>query len=196
MLGDQNLILPQGRSIDCGLSMRMVSELPGFASCILSQNVYSDNGRVLLLERGSEAFGEYRPPSEPGQTRIFVLWTRIKTPGGVVINLDSPGADSLGTSGLPARVNNHWWKRLGAAVLLSVVQSAFAYKTAQASNTNGAGAVAVYQNTSQTGNSLAEKVLDTTINIKPTLYKNQGDRSTIYVARDLDFSSVYALRPR
>ena len=59
MLGDRNMILPKGRSIDCGLSMRLVSDLPGLASCIVSQNVYSDNGKVLLLERGSEAAGEY-----------------------------------------------------------------------------------------------------------------------------------------
>jgi type IV secretion system protein VirB10 len=196
MLGDRNMILPKGRSIDCGLSMRLVSDLPGLASCVLSQNVYSDNGKVLLLERGSEAVGEYSSALAQGQRRLFVLWTRVKTPSGVVISLDSPGADDLGTSGLPGRVNNHWWQRLGAAFLLTIVQDAIAYKTAQASNAGGAGGVAVYQNTAQAGNDLAAKVLESTINIKPTLYKNQGDRGTIYVARDLDFSSVYALRPR
>jgi type IV secretion system protein VirB10 len=194
-LGDRNLILPKGRSIDCGLSMRLISDLPGLASCILSENVYSDNGKVLLLERGSEAVGEYSAAMAQGQKRIFVLWTRIKTPSGVVINLNSPGADELGTSGLPGVVNNHWWERLGAAALLTLVQDAIAYKTAEVSN-SGTGTLAVYQNTSQTTNNMAETILASTINIKPTLYKNQGDRGTIYVARDLDFSSVYALRPR
>jgi type IV secretion system protein VirB10 len=194
-LGDRNLILPKGRSIDCGLSMRLISDLPGLASCILSDNVYSDNGKVLLLERGSEAVGEYSAAMAQGQKRIFVLWTRIKTPTGVVINLNSPGADELGTSGLPGLVNNHWWERLGAASLLTLVQDAIAYKSAQVSN-GGQGTLAVYQNTSQTTNNMADTILENTINIKPTLYKNQGDRGTIYVARDLDFSSVYALRPR
>jgi type IV secretion system protein VirB10 len=196
MIGDRNMILPKGRSIDCGLSMRLISDLPGLASCVLSQNVYSDNGKVLLLERGSEAVGEYSAGMAQGQKRIFVLWTRIKTPKGVVINLNSPGADDLGTSGLPGAVNNHWWERLGAAVLLTVVQDAIAYKTAQASNSGTGGTLAVYQNTSQTTNNMAETILASTINIKPTLYKNQGDRGTIYVARDLDFGSVYALQPR
>lgn len=195
MIGDRNMILPKGRSIDCGLSMRLISDLPGLASCIVTQNVYSDNGKVLLLERGSEAVGEYSAGMAQGQKRIFVLWTRIKTPTGVVINLNSPGADDLGTSGLPGMVNNHWWERLGAAALLTIVQDAIAYKTAQVSS-SGTGTLAVYQNTSQTTNNMAETILASTINIKPTLYKNQGDRGTIYVARDLDFGSVYALRPR
>jgi type IV secretion system protein VirB10 len=195
MLGDRNMILPKGRSIDCGLSVRLVNDLPGLASCIVSQNVYSDNGKVLLLERGSEAVGEYSSSMAQGQKRLFVLWTRIKTPTGVVINLNSPGADELGTSGLPGKVNNHWWERLGAAALLTIVQDAIAYKTAEVSNGSTAS-LAVYQNTGQTTNNMADTILASTINIKPTLYKNQGDRTTIYVARDLDFGTVYALRPR
>ena len=99
-LGDRNMILPKGRTIDCALSMRLVNEVAGMASCVLSQNVYSDNGRVVLLERGSEATGEYASAMAQGQRRLFVLWTRIKSPEGVIINVNSPAADSLGTSGL------------------------------------------------------------------------------------------------
>ena len=191
MLGDRNMILPKGRTIDCGLSMRIITEVSGMASCILPQNIYSDNGRVVLLERGSEATGEYSASMQQGQRRLFVLWTRIKTPDGVIINLDSPAADALGTMGMDGYVDNHWWDRLGAAFLLSMVQDAIAYEVAK--NTPPGGTT-VYANTASTGSSMAEKVLASTINIKPTLYKNQGDRCTIYVARDLDFGSVYALR--
>lgn len=196
MIGDRNMILPKGRTISCGLSMRLVNEVAGMASCVLSQNVYSDNGRVVLLERGSEATGEYVASMAQGQRRLFVLWTRIKTPAGVVINLNSPAADNLGTSGMDGYVDNHWWDRIGAAFLLSMVQDAIAYETATKSDGGSSQSVAVFQNTSQTGNRMAEKVLESTINIKPTLYKNQGDRGAIYVARDLDFGSVYALRAR
>ncbi|BEV13147.1 type IV secretion system protein VirB10 (plasmid) [Asticcacaulis sp. DW145] len=191
-IGDRNMILPMGRSIECGLSVKIISDLAGLTSCVLTQNVYSDNGRVVLLERGSEATGEYRSVSERGQRRLFVIWTRIKTPNGVVINLDSPGSDSLGTTGLPGLVDNHWWERVGGAFLLSTIKDAIAYKTAEASSGTAGGVV--YQNTAAAGDRMAEKVLDSTINIRPTIYKNQGDRGSIYVARDLDFGRVYGLR--
>jgi type IV secretion system protein VirB10 len=42
---------------------------------------------------------------------------------------------------------------------------------------------------------LAEKVLESTINIPPLIYQNQGGVVGIYVARDVDFSSVYELQP-
>lgn len=196
MMNDRNMVLPKGRTIDCGLSMRLVSEMAGMASCVLSQNVYSDNGRVLLLERGSEATGEYVAAMTQGQRRLFVLWTRIKTPNGVVINLNSPAADGLGTAGMGGYVDNHWWERIGGAFLLSLVQDAIAYKTAKEAGGNGTQSVALFQNSTETGSNLAEKVLENTINIKPTLYKNQGDRGSIYVARDLYFGSVYAVRAR
>jgi type IV secretion system protein VirB10 len=196
MLGDRSLLLPKGRTVDCSLSTRVVSDLAGMATCVLTSNVYSDNGRVVLLERGSEAVGEYGAVVAQGQRRLFVLWTRVKTPSGVVINLNSPAADALGTSGLEGYVDNHWWERIGAAFMLSLVQDAIAYKTAEATGGGGAQGTAVFQNSSQTGDRLAEKVLDSTINIKPTIYKNQGDRATIFVARDLDFGTVYALRAR
>jgi type IV secretion system protein VirB10 len=193
-LGDRSLLLPKGRTVDCSLSTRVVSDIAGMATCVLTSNVYSDNGRVVLLERGSEAVGEYSSNVSQGQRRLFLLWTRVKTPAGVVINLNSPAADALGTSGLDGYVDNHWWERIGAAFMLSIVQDAIAYKTAEASA--GGGGTAVYQNSAQTTNRFAEKVLDSTINIKPTIYKNQGDRATIFVARDLDFGTVYALRAR
>ncbi|KLB47832.1 hypothetical protein XEUV329_21750, partial [Xanthomonas euvesicatoria] len=48
--------------------------------------------------------------------------------------------------------------------------------------------------TSNTSDQLAREALEATINIPPTLYAQQGEAVSIYVARDLDFSDVYDLR--
>jgi type IV secretion system protein VirB10 len=194
-IGDQNLLLPMGRFIDCALTIRMINEVSGMASCVLQSDVVSDNGRTILLEKGSEATGEYIAQMSVGQRRLFVLWNRIKTPYGVYVNVGSPGADGLGTTGLDGYVDNRWAERIGAAFMLSLVQDAIGYETAKASSSGGGSTgVVAFQNTNQTGSSIAQRVLESTINIKPTLYKNQGDRASIYVARDMDFGSVYALR--
>jgi type IV secretion system protein VirB10 len=196
-MNDQNLLLPKGRQADCILTGRIVDDVPGFTSCALAQNLYSDNGRVLLLERGSELTGEYGISNQLGSERLFVTWSRVKTPDGIEIDLSSPGSDRLGTSGLPGHLDNRWGARIGAALLLSVVKDVAVAVINNQSKSSGT-AVNVQtspgQNTMNGTSALAEEVIKQTIKVRPRLTINEGDRIAIYVARDLDFSPVYALK--
>jgi len=192
-LADRNMTVAKGAMIDCVLKTRLDTTVPGMSSCIVTRNIYSDNGKILLVERGSEVVGEYTTGVQQGRNRIFVLWTRIKTPNGVVISLDSPGTDSLGGAGLGGHVKYHFWRRFGAAMLLSVVDDAASY----AANRNRNGGTTVnLGSTANAAGDMADTVLQQTIHIPPTLYKNQGDRINIFVARDLYFGDVYGLRTR
>src|ERR1019366_6277557 len=60
MLGNRSLILPKGTGFTCALKTKVVSAASGFVSCLVQRNVYGDDGRVLLIERGSQVDGEYR----------------------------------------------------------------------------------------------------------------------------------------
>jgi type IV secretion system protein VirB10 len=199
---DQNLVLPKGRQADCILTGRIIDEVPGFTSCVLASNLYSDNGQVLLLERGSELSGEYGVANQPGSRRLFVTWNRVKTPQGVEVDLSSPGADALGTSGVPGVVDNRWPERVGAALILSFIKDvsvAVINSQTREKNTNGTSLTIqqqqpVGQNSVNTGFTLADEVVRQTIKTRPTITINEGSRISIYVARDLDFSPVYALK--
>ncbi|EBS2538945.1 conjugal transfer protein TrbI, partial [Salmonella enterica subsp. enterica serovar Livingstone] len=41
---------------------------------------------------------------------------------------------------------------------------------------------------------MAKVALENSINIPPTMYKNQGDIITIMVGEDIDFSDIYELK--
>ena len=56
-------------------------------------------------------------------------------------------------------------------------------------------ATIVLPSTTANSSKLAEKVLESTINIPPLIYQNQGGLVGVYVARDVDFTSVYELKP-
>lgn len=196
---DQNLVLPKGRTADCILTGRIMDEVPGFTTCVLATNLYGDNGRVLLLERGSELVGEYGVTNQMGLERLFVTWTRAKTKNGIDIDLSSPGSDRLGTSGLPGHLDNRWGQRVGAALLVSLVKdvTVAVIATQQKDNTNGTSVNVVAppgQNTINATGSLAEEIIKQTLKVRPRLTINEGERISITVARDLDFSSVYALQ--
>lgn len=195
LLGNRNLLLAKGTLLDCVLNTAINSTIPGMVSCTLTRNVYSDNGKVLLLERGSQVTGEFGGRVRTGQTRIYVLWNRIKTPKGVVVNLDSPGSDALGRSGVDGDVDRHWGERIGNAFLLSLIQDAIGYAATRGNNQNGSQQM-FFQNTQQAGDNMATTILKDSLQIPPTITKKQGERVAIFVARDLDFSAVYDLMPQ
>lgn len=192
---DANLTIPKGGAIDCNMTTRVVTEISGFTSCMVSQNVYSANGRVLLIERMSEVQGEYGAVGQPGQRRVYVLWSRIRKPDGSTIDIASPSTDALGAAGIDGVVDNRWFERIGSAYMLSIFKDFLAASAASQAGPNNSGGTVLYQNSLATSNSLAEKVLSQSINIKPVVYAHQGARVSIYVARDLDFSSIYEIQP-
>jgi len=194
-LGNVSLTLPQDTSFTCALTTKVISATSGMVGCQVQRNVYGADGRVVLVERGSHVSGEYRIASvKPGMVRIPVLWTRIRTPLGVVVDIDSPATGALGESGIDGYVDNRWTERIGAAMLLSLIDDSVKLVIQNQANERRGDTIVLPSTTANTSK-LAEKVLDSTINIPPLVYQNQGGIVGIYVARDVDFSSVYELRP-
>jgi len=188
-LPTQRLLLSKGAFIDCTLETAIDSTLPGLTTCVTATDTFGADGTVVLLDRGTKLIGETRGQVQQGMARVFVLWTEARTPGGVVVPLDSPGADELGRSGLPGEVNRHFWQRFGAAILISTIDGAVQAGVQSASRGNGT----VIYNPSP-AQDVTSEVLKNTLSIAPTVTKNNGDRIQVLVARDVDFSSVYELR--
>lgn len=191
-LSDRNLLLTQGTMIDCVLLTRLVSTQPGMISCQATRDVLSNNGNVVLVDAGSKFIGYQQAGIAQGQARVFVVWSRLITPAGVTINLDSPGTGPLGEGGLSGAVDYHFGDRFSGAILVSLIGDLGRW----ASNRGNSGGDGIrFDNTTDGAANAVTTVLENSINIPPTLYKNQGERVGIFVARDLDFSSVYDLRP-
>jgi type IV secretion system protein VirB10 len=189
-IGNRDTIIAMGTSIPCVLETALQSDQPGFATCVINRDVLSDNGRVVLLEKGTQVIGEYRGGLKRGQSRLFVLWNRAKTPTGVIITIASPATDAVGRAGFDGYVDDHWLERFGSALLLSIVSDASQFagqRLQQSSNIQANGSTQA----SKQGAAIA---VEQSINIPPTLIKHQGELVNIMVGRDLDFSQIYKLR--
>lgn len=194
-LTNPDTLLTQGTVIRCVLQTRIISDIPGFASCTVTGPVYSFDGKRLLLPKGSKVFGQYG--AGPVGSRLAVVWNRILTPTGIDVNMSSPGVDNLGGSGLPGYLDSHWPSRISSALLISLMSDAFLYegeKHGPNTNSIGSGGVVVqspYQsNTAQTLQSLANQAVRQSANRPATLSINQGTVISIYVAKDVDFGGV------
>ena len=188
MVADRNLLLSAGTVIPCTLQTAINSTQAGFVSCVINHDVYSENGRVVLLDKGTKVLGQYSGGITQGQARLFVLWTRALTPRGVAIDLGSPAADSLGRAGLPGGVDTQFWARFGVGLVISVLEDA---STIASRAVAGQGTY-----TTEVPGNTAQTVLQNTMSIRPILKKNQGDTAAIFVAKDFDFRTVYDVRLR
>lgn len=127
-----NLLLPKGTYIGCSLDTRLVSSIKGGISCTVSNDVYSSNGSVLLIEKGSKITGFFEAGQmKDGLNRIFVVWQEIRTPNHINIPVYSGASDELGGSGIEGWVDHHWLERFGASILLSVIDDGFNSLTAR-----------------------------------------------------------------
>jgi len=191
VMPDRRFLLPKGAFIDCTLETAIDSSLPGMTTCITATDVWSADGSVVLLERGTKLVGETRGEVRQGQERLFVLWSEARTPTGVIVELASPGTDALGRSGVTGEVDTHFAARFGAAILISLINAGTAALVA--SQSNGGSSVVIAP---QGASDVVSEVLRQTVNVPPTIRVAQGGRMQVLVARDVSFADVYALARR
>ncbi|MER8759496.1 type IV secretion system protein VirB10 [Mesorhizobium sp. M0976] len=211
-------LVAQGTMIKGVLETAIQSDLAGMVRAVVSEDVWSFDGRRVLIPAGSRLIGEYRSGLATGQTRVFIVWTRLLRSDGMSVQLGSTGTDELGRSGMPGEVDNHYFERFGSAILLSVVGGATQFIANLGNDQNGSNTNQTYtdpqtgqtvtiqtqpnqylqsarqigaQQVSQSLNRIAEEALRNSINIAPTIHVDQGSRIMVFVRRDLDFSEFY-----
>jgi type IV secretion system protein VirB10 len=183
-------LVGQGKFIFGTLALAIHSDLPGQIEAVINQDVYGEQGEKILIPRGSHLIGEYRSGLSNNQSRLFTVWTRIKEPNGIVIQLGSEGTDSLGRAGVTGQVDYHFFDRFGSAILISMVSAGAATSGASTKDPYNS-ATAYRESVSQALAEQAKNTLNEDINIPSTIQVPQGTRIVVFVNKDLDFSRVY-----
>ncbi len=180
-IGDPSKVVPQGAVIPAVLETAINSDLPGYTRAIVSRDIRSFDGTAVLIPRGSRLVGQYKSGLTSGETRAFIIWNRLIRPDGLSINLASPATDDLGQAGMSGKVDSHFAKRFGSAMLLSVVNGLSAAFSSKNSSTIVIG-------TSSDAQGVIGDALSNDIKIPPTIKVPQGASIQVFAARDLDFN--------
>ena len=193
-------MLVRGTYLRCVLETRVITDVPGYTSCILTGPVYSVNGKRLLLPKGSKLLGSYGK-SATSRDRVAVIWDRIITPNGIDVSMASPGIDNLGGAGHPGDYDAHWPSRISSALLISLISDVFKYgaqKHGPPTTITYPSGIVIEQpfesNTARAIQDIAGQAVEESANRKPTVTINQGTVVTVYVSKDVDFSRVVAGR--
>ena len=176
-LGNPATTVAQGTLIPAVLETAIDTDLPGYVRAVVSRDVKSFDGTRVLIPRSSRLIGQYKSGLASGQTRAYVIWSRVIRPDGVSVALASPAVDFSGTSGLDGKVDGHFLKRFGAAALLTVIGGLSAIGNSSVVLSGG-------------GQSAAGVAAQGTSQIPPTIRVAQGQPIRVFTAKDLDFSTI------
>ncbi|EGH9360834.1 TrbI/VirB10 family protein [Salmonella enterica] len=193
LLKNRRYLLSAGVILNCSLITKIVTAYPAITLCQLDRDIFSDDGKTLLVRRGALLQGEQKKAITQGIARVFVNWTTIKD-GNITIRVDALGTDNLGAAGIPAWMDTHFVERFGNSLLLSLIGDTMeSAKNLTQRNSGNQGSV-TYENTSDATQQQAAIALQNSINIAPTGYINQGTVISVLVPRNIDFSSVYEVQ--
>ncbi|MDP2129908.1 MAG: TrbI/VirB10 family protein [Erythrobacter sp.] len=175
-----SLTIPQGTVIPAVLETALDSTRAGGVRALVQRDVAGFDGSRVLIPRGSRLYGEYEASLQPGQNRALVRWTRLIRPDGVTIALDSPSSDPLGRAGIGGKVDSKFLQRFGGALLQSVLDIGVGVAVNRATD----GVIVALPGSTQNVRVTEPQ------QIQPTLKVKHGTSVSVFVARDLDFSTV------
>jgi len=179
----------EGTLIRTVLTRSLRTDLPGRITAKVMSHVYdSVTMSTLLIPRGSEVTCTYQSELLAGQEVVLAACDRLRLPNGKSFSLvGTPASDMQGAAGLPAEVNNHFWKMfktsfmLGAASLLLPKNSQQITVNTTMGSSQTAGSIlgtALYDTIQQ--------VLARNSKIKPTATVDIGTPFTLTIARDVE----------
>ncbi len=190
-------IIRTGSVIPATLISAINSDLPGQIIGQVSQDVYdTPTGRHILIPQGSRLVGEYSSQVQYGQSRVFAVWQRIIFPDGKALDLGAmPGSAGAGYAGFRDRVNNHYLRIFGSAIMMSAILAGVEMTQEEQNAREGSNQQRMSDALSEAlGNQLGgvmAEMLQKNMNIAPTLEIHPGYRFNVMLVKDLEFKSPY-----
>jgi type IV secretion system protein VirB10 len=188
--------LKRGSVIPATLISGVNSDLPGRISAQVSQNVYdSATGHRLLVPQGAKLFGRYDSNVTFGQRRVLVVWTDIIFPNGATLQIGGmAGTDAQGYGGFSDRVNNHYLRIFGSAILVAAIGAGVDMAIPEDRNSVGSESSAensARRSFAETFGRVAERTISKNIDVQPTLEIRPGYKFNILVDQDIVFPGDY-----
>ena len=184
-----------GSYIPAALISGINSDMPGSVKGQVRENVYDTvTGNYILIPQGTTIVGEYDSKVTFGQSRVLVVWERLIFPDGASINLEKmQGVDIAGYAGFKEKLNNHYLKIYGNALLLSLVGAGYDILT----NNNNSSANSQYNaqqavaaNVGQQLSDVASKTLQRNMDVQPTITISPGFTFNIIVMKDMVLKEI------
>jgi type IV secretion system protein VirB10 len=201
-IADLNRTIAQGRIIQATMETALNTDLAAPIRAIVSRDTYGESGREPLIPKGSRLIGRYNTSLTAGQTRVFVIWTRVIRPDGVDVALNSPLVDAIGQAGVGGQYDSRFQEIFSRALVSSVINIATAVGAEEVSGdtktvtttspeggsqTEGSAVTEATANALNRLGSITDGFIQRFINVRPTILIDQGTPVNVFVNKDVVF---------
>lgn len=110
-------VITPDKPITAVLSVAIDTRQTVTAVAMVDRDVYGNNGRTVVIPRGSKLIGKVSGAAE----RVGIAWSQVLRPDGVRFLFTGESGDSAGRGGVPGKVNERLLQRYGYSLLPSLV---------------------------------------------------------------------------
>jgi type IV secretion system protein VirB10 len=185
-------LAPGATKLPCILETKIISDVEGHFTCRVTTNVYDTaTGRHLLVPQGSTVLGNDQANTLVyGSNRMDTVSLTLALPDGRTVDLGkAPVTDSQGVTGLTGDVNNHYLKLFGAVLIGGALKGGMSAFHIAAAESAGAGQVTA--GVTALGNQATTRVVQPSINIRPTITVEAGALCTVLLLKPLHLPAMW-----
>ena len=201
-IADLSRTILQGKIINAALETAIDTDIPSDIRAVITRDVFAEEGKNILIPKGSRIIGTYSTNVSTGQTRVTINWNRIIRVDGMSLNITSIGADRLGRAGVQGEVDNRYAQRLANTFLSSVlsvgtslavekmsgstgITSTVSSLTGETTTTSGKASDYALIDATQNLMNEAQDIVDSIADQRPVIRIPQGEKITIMVTQDV-----------
>lgn len=117
-------VITADRYIPVILENSIHSQLPGRFIALVERHIFANEGRNVLLPKGTRIICSYKSLVREGDTRLNAVCARAIRPDGASILLTNAyAADQMARTGLIGEVDNRTWEKYGSAFLVAGISA-------------------------------------------------------------------------
>lgn len=138
---DMSRLITAGTPIPAVIQYSIDSRYHTTAVAMVERDIYGEDGRLVILEKGSRIIGSASGGNSSGGSggsggstsgqsgntssneKMTVTWRRIVRPDGVIFTISGTSGDAMGRGGIPSVNDNRPWERFGAGIMTSILEA-------------------------------------------------------------------------
>lgn len=124
---DMSRVITPDKPITAVISFPIDSANPVTAVAMVDRDIYGNNGRTVVIPRGSKLIGTPGASGGGSRVRLGIAWKQLIRPDGTRFVFDAQSGDASGRGNIPGRVDQRYLERYGYSIIPAAISAGVAY---------------------------------------------------------------------